>query len=107
MPDLKIQIAEAVAAIKKKTPFAPHIGIILGTGLGALVKEIKVEAVVPYGEVPHMPKSTVESHEGKMHFGTLGGRKVVAFQGRFHLYEGYSAEQVTFPVRVIKRFSRL
>lgn len=100
--DLKNQIAEAVAGIRKKTAFEPRIGIILGTGLGALVKEIKVEAAVEYGDVPHMPRSTVETHHGKMHFGTLGGKKVVAFQGRFHLYEGYSAAQASFPVRVMK-----
>ena len=102
MPDLKTQISEAVASIRKKTAFEPRIGIILGTGLGALVKEIKIEAAVDYGDILHMPASTVESHHGKMHFGTLGGKKVVAFQGRFHLYEGYSAEQVSFPVRVMK-----
>lgn len=95
-------IAEALAGIRRKTAFEPKIGIILGTGLGALVKEIKVEAVVDYGDVPHMPKSTVETHAGHMHFGTLGGKKVVAFQGRFHLYEGYSAQQAAFPVRVMK-----
>lgn len=100
--DLKTQIAEAAAAIKKKAHFQPQVGIILGTGLGALVKEIKVEAVVDYGDVPHMPRSTVETHHGKMHFGTLGDKNVVAFQGRFHLYEGYSAQQASFPVRVMK-----
>jgi purine-nucleoside phosphorylase len=100
--ELKAQIVEAVAAIKKQTAFEPIIGIILGTGLGALAKEIKAEAVVEYDSIPHMPKSTVESHHGKLHFGVLGGKKVVAMQGRFHLYEGYSAQQVTFPVRVMK-----
>ena len=100
--DLKQQIAEAVAAIQKQTAFKPQIGIILGTGLGALAKEIKAEAVVEYDTIPHMPKSTVESHHGKLHFGLLGGKKVVAMQGRFHLYEGYSAQQITFPVRVMK-----
>src|SRR3954469_4232159 len=100
--DLKQQIAEAVAAIRKQTGFEPVIGIILGKGLGSLSKEIKAEAVVEYDSIPHMPKSTVESHHGKLHFGLLGGKKVVAMQGRFHLYEGYSAQQVTFPVRVMK-----
>lgn len=102
MSDLKTQISEAVAGIRKKTPFQPTVGIILGTGLGALVKEIKVETVVEYSDVPHMPSSTVETHHGKIHFGTLGGKKVMAFQGRFHLYEGYTAQQVSFPVRVMK-----
>jgi purine-nucleoside phosphorylase len=100
--ELKQQIAEAVAAIQKQTAFKPRIGIILGTGLGALAKEIKPAAVVDYDSIPHMPQSTVESHHGKLHFGTLGGKDVVAMQGRFHLYEGYNAQQVTFPVRVMK-----
>lgn len=102
MPDLKQQIEEAVAGIRRRTAFSPTVGIILGTGLGALVKDIQIEAAVDYADVPHMPKSTVETHHGKMHFGTLGGKKVVAFQGRFHLYEGYTAQQVSFPVRVMK-----
>ncbi|HTB35043.1 MAG TPA: purine-nucleoside phosphorylase [bacterium] len=100
--ELKQQIDEAVAAVAKKTGLKPKVGIILGTGLGALVKEIKVEAVVEYADVPHLPKSTVETHHGKMHFGSLGGKAVVAFQGRFHLYDGYSAQQVSFPVRLMK-----
>jgi purine-nucleoside phosphorylase len=100
--DLKTQIAEALAAIRRKTAFVPSVGIILGTGLGALVRELEVEATVDYADVPHMPQSTVETHHGRMHFGRLGGKKVVAFQGRFHLYEGYSAQQVSFPVRVMK-----
>jgi len=80
----------------------PGIGIILGTGLGGLTKEIKAEVVVDYGDIPHFPLSTVESHHGKLIFGTLGKQKVVAMQGRFHYYEGYSMQQVTFPVRVMK-----
>jgi purine-nucleoside phosphorylase len=100
--DLTAQIAEAAAAIKAKTKVQPKVGIILGTGLGALVKEIKVQDTVDYDAVPHLPKSTVETHHGKMHFGTLAGKSVVAFQGRFHLYEGYSAQQVSFPVRIMK-----
>jgi purine-nucleoside phosphorylase len=100
--DLKGQIAEAAAAVARKTAFKPKVGIILGTGLGALAKEIKGETVVEYGDIPHMPRSTVETHHGKMHFGTLGSKAVVAFQGRFHLYEGYTAQQVSFPVRLMK-----
>src|SRR5665213_1415746 len=100
--ELKDQIAEAIAAIARKTRFKPKVGIILGTGLGALAKEIKGETVVEYGDIPHMPTSTVETHHGKMHFGTLGSKAVVAFQGRFHLYEGYSAQEVSFPVRLMK-----
>jgi purine-nucleoside phosphorylase len=100
--ELKTQIAEAVQAIQKRTKTRPSVGIILGTGLGALAKEIRTEAVIDYGDIPHMPKSTVESHQGKAHFGTLGSKQVVAFQGRFHLYEGYDARQVSFPVRIMK-----
>jgi len=80
----------------------PGIGIILGTGLGGLVKEINAEMVVDYGDIPHFPLSTVESHHGKLIFGMLGKQRVVAMQGRFHYYEGYSMQQVTFPVRVMK-----
>lgn len=80
----------------------PGIGIILGTGLGGLAKEINAEVVVDYGDIPHFPLSTVESHHGKLIFGMLGKQKVVAMQGRFHYYEGYSMQQVTFPVRVMK-----
>jgi purine-nucleoside phosphorylase len=80
----------------------PSVGIILGTGLGGLVKEIQKEVEIRYGDIPHFPVSTVESHEGKLIFGKLAGRDVVAMQGRFHLYEGYSMQQITFPVRVMK-----
>ena len=78
------------------------IGIILGTGLGGLVKEIDILHTIPYEKIPGMPLSTVEGHSGKLIFGTLGGKKVVAMQGRFHFYEGYSMQQVIFPVRVMK-----
>lgn len=100
--DLTAQIAEAVAVISARTTLRPQVGIILGTGLGALAKEIEIQASVDYADVPHLPKSTVETHHGKMHFGLLAGKRVVAFQGRFHLYEGYSAQQVSFPVRIMK-----
>ena len=80
----------------------PPIGIILGTGLGGLAREIQQEVVVDYEEIPYFPVSTVESHHGKLIFGTLGNKKVVAMQGRFHYYEGYTMQQVTFPVRVMK-----
>jgi purine-nucleoside phosphorylase len=88
--------------IRTKTDAKPKIGIILGTGLGGLVKEIKKEVVIDYVTIPHFPISTVESHHGKLIFGTLAGKKVVAMQGRFHLYEGYNLKQITFPVRVMK-----
>jgi purine-nucleoside phosphorylase len=94
-------LSEAVAAIRKRSDFSPEIAIILGTGLGALGKEIRVETSIPYAEIPHFPLSTVESHTGQLLFGTLGGKRVVAMQGRFHRYEGYSLQQVVLPVRVM------
>ncbi len=96
------QFKESVAFIKSKTQVEPTIGIILGTGLGGLVKEIEVIDEIPYSEIPHFPVSTVESHSGKLIFGNLGGKKVMAMQGRFHYYEGYDMKQVTYPVRVMK-----
>ncbi|MGN8072203.1 purine-nucleoside phosphorylase [Mucilaginibacter sp. 22184] len=82
--------------------FEPEIGIILGTGLGGLVKEIEVEKQLMYSNIPDFPISTLEFHSGKLIFGTLAGKKVVAMQGRLHYYEGYSMQQITFPVRVMK-----
>ncbi len=82
--------------------FEPEVGIILGTGLGGLVKEIVVEKQLMYSNIPDFPISTLEFHSGKLIFGTLGGVKVVAMQGRLHYYEGYSMQQITFPVRVLK-----
>lgn len=79
-------------------------GIILGTGLGGLVKDIRIREAIDYSRIPHFPVSTVESHSGKLIFGTLSGMKVIAMQGRFHYYEGYSMNQVTFPVHVMKEF---
>jgi purine-nucleoside phosphorylase len=96
------QFKESVDYIKKQTNVEPTIGIILGTGLGGLVKEITVIDEIPYQNIPNFPVSTVESHSGKLIFGELGGKKVVAMQGRFHYYEGYNMQQVTFPVRVMK-----
>jgi len=78
------------------------IGIILGTGLGALVNEIEIDLSIPYGDIPHFPVSTVESHQGKLLIGKLNGVPVIVMQGRFHYYEGYSMQEVTFPVRVMK-----
>ncbi|MDI6765596.1 MAG: purine-nucleoside phosphorylase [Bacteroidota bacterium] len=98
---LRKQIDEAVAYIRKHTKIRPEVGVILGTGLGGLVKEIRKEMVIDYDEIPHFPISTVESHHGKLIFGTLAGKKIVAMQGRFHYYEGYTMQQVTFPVRVM------
>jgi purine-nucleoside phosphorylase len=102
MTEIRQKINEAIKYIRTKTDMKPRIGIILGTGLGGLVKEIKKEVVIDYWKIPHFPISTVESHQGKLIFGTLSGKKVVAMQGRFHMYEKYDLKQVTFPVRVMK-----
>jgi purine-nucleoside phosphorylase len=101
--ELQLQrIEEAVAAIRQRSELAPDLAIILGTGLGGLGERIVVETAVPYSEIPHFPLSTVESHTGRLLLGTLEGRRVVAMQGRFHRYEGYSLQQVSFPVRVMR-----
>lgn len=100
--NLKESIIQAVEFIRGKTKFVPQIGIILGTGLGSLAEGIKVEAKISYEKIPHFPISTVESHAGRLIFGKLCGKNVVAMQGRFHYYEGYDLKQVTFPVRVMK-----
>lgn len=99
---LRDQINDALKVIRTKTESRPAIGIILGTGLGGLAKEISKETEIDYGSIPHFPVSTVESHHGKLIFGTLAGKEVVAMQGRFHYYEAYSLQQITFPVRVMK-----
>lgn len=101
MSPLRQQINEAISFLRTKTSATPSVGIILGTGLGGLAKEIKAEVVIDYADIPHFPLSTVESHHGKLIFGTLGGKSVVAMQGRFHYYEGYTMQQITFPVRVM------
>lgn len=100
--ELRRRVAEATAEIRQKTKLTPTIGIILGTGLGKMAHEIVPEVVVPYDDIPHFPLSTVESHHGKLIIGTLAGKPVVAMQGRFHYYEGYSMQEITFPVRVMK-----
>jgi purine-nucleoside phosphorylase len=96
------QIKQTADFIEKTINFKPQVGIILGTGLGGLVKEIETHHVLPYEQIPNFPLSTVEGHSGKLIFGKLGGKNVVAMQGRFHYYEGYDMKQVTFPVRVVK-----
>lgn len=97
------RIQSTVKFLKDKTNgFTPEIGIILGTGLGGLVAEIKAEHVISYETIPDFPVSTVEGHSGKLIFGKLGGKNVIAMQGRFHYYEGYQLSEVTFPVRVMK-----
>lgn len=101
-PSLRERIDAAVAAVRARSALTPEAAIILGTGLGGLAERIDVECAVPYAEIPHFPLSTVESHTGRLLLGTLAGRPVVAMQGRFHLYEGYSAREVAFPVRVMR-----
>ncbi len=100
--ELAPAIEQSVKYLRTKTKDSPQIGLILGTGLGALADEINKNLELPYDEIPNFPVSTVESHHGKLLFGKLGGKDVVAMQGRFHLYEGYDLKQVTFPVRVMK-----
>src|SRR5262249_54293220 len=102
MPELFEQIQEAAQEIRKTVQTKSKVGIILGTGLGALAKEIKNPTVLSYAKIPHFPLSTVETHAGELVFGKLGNTDVVAMKGRFHRYEGYSLQQVTFPVRVMK-----
>jgi purine-nucleoside phosphorylase len=95
------RVQAAAEVVRGRTALVPQVGLILGTGLGGLAREIAVEAEVPYEEIPGFPLSTVETHAGKLLLGRLGGRPVVAMQGRFHRYEGYDLQQVTFPVRVM------
>tara|TARA_Y100000768_G_scaffold388752_1_gene386833 strand:+ start:1111 stop:1923 length:813 start_codon:yes stop_codon:yes gene_type:complete len=95
-------IHNSVEYLKKVTDFKPEIGIILGTGLGGLVDEIKREKSISYKDIPNFPVSTVEGHQGKLIFGLLGNKKVIAMQGRFHFYEGYTMSQIVFPIRVMK-----
>jgi purine-nucleoside phosphorylase len=99
---LKERIDAAAEAIRGRSALQPRIGIILGTGLGGLCGRIQVETSIPYEEIPGFPLSTVESHSGRLLLGTLAGKPVVAMQGRFHRYEGYTLQQVTFPVRVMR-----
>jgi len=97
------QIQETTHFLQQKTNnFLPQVGIILGTGLGSLVEDIHIDYTVNYQDIPHFPVSTVESHKGRLIFGTLSDKKVMCMQGRFHYYEGYSMQQVAFPVRVMK-----
>ncbi len=96
------RITKCLAYVRKKTSFKPEVALILGTGLGNLAKRIKVEKVFAYEELPFFPRTTVQSHSGKLILGELGGKKIAAMEGRFHFYEGYSLEEVTFPVRVLR-----
>jgi len=95
-------IDAALRAVRARTRLVPDIAIILGTGLGGLAEEVSVETRIPYGEIPGFPLSTVESHAGQLLVGSLAGKRVVAMQGRFHRYEGYTLAQIAFPVRVLR-----
>ena len=96
------KIKEAVSYIWQQYPNRPQVGVVLGSGLGKFTSEINIEKEISYADIPHFPVSTVKGHSGKMIFGELRGKKVVALSGRFHVYEGYSAEETVFPVRVLK-----
>lgn len=99
---MKEELLEAFEYIRKHYKKSPEIGIVLGTGLRGLVDEIEVEKTLAYNFIPHFPISTVESHFGRFIFGTIDGKEIVAMQGRFHYYEGYSMREITFPIRVLK-----
>ena len=103
MEDLKAKITESVQFINQKSRVKPKIAIILGTGLGELAEDIQEKEIIPYSEIPNFPVSTVQSHSGNLVLGKLSNKEVVAMQGRFHYYEGYSLKEVTFPVRVMKK----
>lgn len=96
------RVRSAVEEVRGRTSAVPDVAVILGTGLGGLADAITIESAVPYQEIPGFPLSTVESHAGRLLFGTLGGRRVAAMQGRFHRYEGYDLGAVAFPVRVLR-----
>ena len=96
------KIAEATAFIKNSIGSEPVAGIVLGSGLGSFTNEINIEKEIPYGDIPHFPVSTVEGHSGKLVYGELSGKKVLAMAGRFHYYEGYAPQEVVFPIRVMK-----
>ena len=100
--ELKMRIDAAAEHVRSKSRIRPRVGIILGTGLGDFADALERQATVPYHEIPHFPVSTVESHAGELHLGTLGGMPVAIMKGRVHYYEGYTLHQVTFPVRVLK-----
>ncbi|UPK69608.1 purine-nucleoside phosphorylase [Chitinophaga filiformis] len=97
---LQQQIKDVAAFLKDLQP--ARVGIVLGTGLGQLVNHIKIQKSIPYNQIPHFPESTVESHKGQLIYGHIGDTPVIALQGRFHYYEGYTMQQITFPVRVMK-----
>lgn len=102
MATLGEMVQEAVARVRERATLHPEVAVVLGTGLGSLADRLQVEARIPYGDLPHFPTSTVDTHAGELVFGTLADTPVVALSGRFHYYEGYTLQQVTFPVRVAR-----
>lgn len=102
MKTLGDKVAEAATLIRSQSTLRPEVGVILGTGLGSLADRLEAEARIPYHEIPHFPASTVDTHAGELVLGTLAGTPVVALSGRFHFYEGYSLQEVTFPIRVAR-----
>jgi purine-nucleoside phosphorylase len=99
----KQKIAESAAAIRQRAPdAAPEVGIVFGTGLSSLAQDVKNAITIPYGEIPHFARSTVESHAGELVLGELAGRRIIAMKGRFHFYEGYGMQEITHPVRVMR-----
>jgi len=97
-----VRVAEAVRAVRQHSALAPEVAVILGTGLGGLAEALDGATRIPYGAIPGFPRATVETHEGRLLLGTLAGRPCAMMQGRFHRYEGYTLQQVTFPVRVLR-----
>ncbi len=102
MPDFKQRVEEAAAYIRKHCPSRPVVGLLTGTGLGDCAEAIEIASTLDYSQIPHFPRATVASHRGRLLIGGLKGCAVIAFQGRFHLYEGYSAREVSFPVRILQ-----
>lgn len=103
MSDLLNRLLEAAGFIRSKTPLVPEVAVVLGSGLAEVVKEVVIDLTLDYDDIPDFPVSTVEGHSGKLIMGTWNGRRVVVMSGRFHYYEGYSMQQVTFPIRVMKQ----
>lgn len=103
MSDLMKQLNETVLYIRSKVKTEATIGVVLGSGLGNLTNDIETEFAIPYADIPHFPVSTVKGHSGKLLFGKMGGKPVIVMGGRFHYYEGYTAQQVIYPIRVMKQ----
>ena len=100
MNDIYDKVEETSSFLESSMPFKPQLGLILGTGLSGLVDRMEVSWRMPYSDIPHFLKSTVESHKGELILGKLGGKTILVMAGRFHYYEGYSSKEITFPVRV-------